>query len=182
MYADPSGHFLISTAVALGGIFAYNLAKENGAEGFSLFGFTMLGIILGGVSDAIIGATVGSIIGYGIGLLWSTAPIAGSNGSIALWSGGNGAAAKAVTDFATKTGAKIVSQTFAGKTLSFASHFIPKTLSNYFWGNLSAEFVAGAASATIYLYNPGIATKSVFYTYEIWVLLEQGIERTIYYV
>ena len=127
MYADPSGHFLISTAVALGGIFAYNLAKENGAEGFSLFGFTMLGIILGGVSDAIIGATVGSIIGYGIGLLWSTAPIAGSNGSIALWSGGNGAAAKAVTDFATKTGAKIVSKTFAGKTLSFASHFIPKT-------------------------------------------------------
>ena len=87
----------------------------------------MLGIILGGVSDAIIGATVGSIIGYGIGLLWSTAPIAGSNGSIALWSGGNGAVAKAATDFATKTGAKIVSKTFAGKTLSFASHFIPKT-------------------------------------------------------
>ena len=123
MYADPSGHFLISTAVALGfliglgigaivgvtlcGIFAYNLAKENGAEGFSLFGFTMLGIILGGVSGAIIGASVESIIEYGIGLLWCTAPIAGSNGSIALWSGGNGAAAKAATDFATKTGAKM---------------------------------------------------------------------------
>ena len=160
MFVDPSGYFLISTAIAFGfwiglglgaiagatagGIMAYNIAKDNGAAGWELFGWTVLGIVGGGVVGATIGAAVGSMIGWGIGAILGTAPMAGSTGSVALWSGGKGLAGKAAADFAVKTGANLVTNTFAGKTLTFASRFLPKAFSNFLWGNLSAEFVAGA--------------------------------------
>ena len=197
-YVDPSGHFLISTAVAVGfwiglavgavagatagGIIAYNAATDSGAEGWDLFGLTVLGAVGGGLLGGVAGAALGAGIGYGVGLLWGTAPVAGSQGAVALWSGGKGIAAKAATDFAAKTGAKIVSDTFAGKTLTFAAHFLPNRFANYLWARLSAEFVAGASYATIFLFDAGISHNSVFYQYEIWVLLEKGIERVIQFV
>lgn len=196
-HCDPSGHFLISTAVAVGfwigltigaiagatagGIIAYNIAKDSGAEGWELFGWTLAGIVGGGLAGGIVGGVIGAAIGYGVGLIWGSAPVAGSNGAVALWSGGKGVAAEA-TKFAGKTGAKLVSKTFAGKTLSFAQHLMPKAVSKYLWGQLSAEFVAGAASATIFLDGVGISATSVFYSYELWVLLEKGIERLIYFI
>ena len=197
-YADPSGHFLISTAVAVGfwiglavgaivgatagGIIAHNIAENNGAEGWELFAWTMLGIVGGGAVGGAVGAALGSSIGYGVGLLWGTAPVAGSQGAVALWSGGKGIAGQAASTYAAKTGAKLVTNTFAGQTLSVASKLIPKQLSNYLWGKLSAEFVAGASSATIFLFDKGIEYNSVFYKYEIWVLLEKGIERVIRFI
>ena len=74
---DPTGHFLISTAVLIGaivgavigatagGIVAYNVAKDSGAEGWELFGWTVTGILGGGV----IGAAIGAAVGYGVGYL-----------------------------------------------------------------------------------------------------------------
>ena len=46
----------------IGGIIAYNAAKDNDSEGWELFGWTALGILGGGV--------VGGAIGYGIGYYW----------------------------------------------------------------------------------------------------------------
>ena len=197
-YADPSGNFAVSTAIAVGfwigltvgvlagatagGIISYNAAKDTGAEGWELFGCTMLGIVGGGVLGGVAGAALGSAIGYGVGLIWGSVPIAGAQGAIALWSGGQGIAGKAAANFAAKTGAKLVTNTFAGKTLNIVGRILPKQLSNYLWGKLSAEFVAGASSATIFLFDDGISYNSTFYEYEIWVLLEKGIERTIHFV
>ena len=197
-YCDPSGHFLVSTAVAVGfwiglivgavagatagGIIAHNIAQNNGAEGLELFGWTMIGVLGGGLLGGITGAALGSSIGYGVGLLWGSAPVAGSNGAIVLWSGGKGVAGKAAADFAIKKGAKLVTDTIAGKTLTFASNFLPKKISYYLWGKLSAEFVSGASYATIFLFDGGISYNSTFYEYELWVLLEKGIERVIEFV
>ena len=72
-YSDPSGNFAVSLAIAglivgaiigatIGGIITYNAAKDNGSEGWELFGWTALGILGGGV--------VGGAIGYGIGYYW----------------------------------------------------------------------------------------------------------------
>ena len=92
MYTDPSGEFLISTAVligaiiggvvgaSVGGVVAYNIAKNNGVESWELFGWTLLGIVGGGA----IGVAVGAAVGYGIG----------------YWAGGtyaNGIVAKSVS-------------------------------------------------------------------------------------
>ena len=197
-FVDPSGHFLISTAVAVGfwiglavgaiagatagGIIAHNIAENHGAEGWELFAWTMLGIVGGGAIGGAVGAALGSSIGYGVGLLWGTAPVAGSQGAVALWSGGKGIAGQVASTYAAKTGAKLVTNTFAGQTLNVVSRLFPKRLSNYLWGKLSAEFVAGASSATIFLFDKGIEYNSVFYKYEIWVLLEKGIERAIQFV
>ncbi len=197
-YADPSGNFAISTSIAVGfwigltigalagatagGIVSYNAAKDNGAEGWELFAWTMLGIGCGGVVGGVVGAALGSSVGYGVGLIWGSAPLAGSQGAIALWSGGKGLAGKAAASFASKTGAKLVIDTFAGKTLNIVSKILPRKISNYLWGKLSAEFVAGASSATIFLFDGGISHNSTFYEYEIWVLLEKEIERTIHFV
>ena len=197
-YADPSGHFLISSAIAAGfwigltvgaiagattgGIIAHNIAQNEGAEGWELLGWTMFGVLSGGVAGGVLGMAIGSAVGYGVGLLWGSAPISGSQGAVALWSGGRGLAGKAAADFASKTGAKLVTDTFAGKTLNFAQSLLPKKISTYLWGKLSAEFVAGASSATIFLFNQGIDYNSVFFKYEIWVLLEKGIERVINFV
>ena len=74
---DPTGYFLISTAVligvavggviggSLGGVFAYNIAKSKGAKGWKLAGKTALGVVGGGVA----GAALGAAAGYGIGYL-----------------------------------------------------------------------------------------------------------------
>lgn len=136
----------------------------------------------GGVLGGIVGAALGTSIGYGVGLLWGTAPVAGSNGAIALWSGGKEIVGKAAAEFAAKTGAKLVTDTFAGQTLSLVEHVLPKAVSKFLWEKLSAEFVSGAASATIFLLESGIKIDSVFFTHEIWVLLAMEIERVINFV
>ena len=71
--ADPTGHFLISTAVIIGaiaggiigavvgGLSAYHIAKNNGAAGWALAGGTALGTIGGGA--------IGAAAGYGVGYL-----------------------------------------------------------------------------------------------------------------
>ena len=59
---------------------------------------------------------------------------------------------------------------------------MPKAFSNYLWGKLSMEFIAGATSATIFLYEYGIEINSVFNQYEIWALMNQGIDRIIQFI
>ena len=76
MYLDPSGEFFIAlTTIALivgavigattGGLIAYNIAKNTGAEGWELFGWTAIGVVGGGV--------IGAAVGYGAGTLISNA-------------------------------------------------------------------------------------------------------------
>lgn len=73
-YVDPSGHFVISAIFALailgaaagatvGGVVAHNVAKDAGVEGAALAGYTILGILGGGVAGAALGASAGYLIG-----------------------------------------------------------------------------------------------------------------------
>ncbi len=155
---------------------AYKIAEEKGAEGIELIGWTLVGVIGGGIAGAVVGGALGAAVGYGVGLIGGSAPAVGSNGSVALWSGGS-LTKQAAVGFAKQTGAKLISSTFAGKTLSFVSHFLPKKISNYLWGKLSVEFVSGASFATIFLLESGVKPDSIFFKYEIFVLLSKGIER-----
>ena len=79
-------------------------------------------------------------------------------------------------------GVAVIQAGVAGKTLTFAAHFLPERFANYLWAKLSTEFVAGASSATIFLLDAGIKYESIFFQYELWVLLENGIERAIQFV
>lgn len=65
MYFDPNGNIAISTIIILvcigigaiaGGTIVYTIAKNKGETGWALFGWTLLGIVGGGV--------IGGIIGY----------------------------------------------------------------------------------------------------------------------
>ena len=71
-YADPSGRFAISlTMIGLilgvaagataGGVIAYNVAQDRGAEGWELFGWTMAGIFGGGIIGGALGAGAGAL-------------------------------------------------------------------------------------------------------------------------
>ena len=79
-YADPSGHFGITLAAlgaivlgiagaTAGGVIAYNVAKDNGAEGWDLVGWTALGVIGGGIIGAALGYGAGALITKATGLL-----------------------------------------------------------------------------------------------------------------
>ena len=79
-YADPSGRFAISlTMIGLilgvaagataGGVIAYNVAQDRGAEGWELFGWTMAGIFGGGIIGGALGAGVGALIAKTTGFL-----------------------------------------------------------------------------------------------------------------
>ena len=57
---------LLATA---GGIAAYNVAKDNGAEGWELFGWTALGALAGGIIGAAIGYGTGALITKATGVL-----------------------------------------------------------------------------------------------------------------
>ena len=71
-YADPSGRLAVSLTViglifgavigaTVGGVAAYNIAKDNGAEGWELFGWTALGALGGGIVGGAIGAGIGAL-------------------------------------------------------------------------------------------------------------------------
>ena len=79
-YADPSGNVAVSLAAlgaiilgvvgaAIGGVVTYNVAKDNGAEGWDLFGYTMLGVLGGGLVGALAGAGLGALITKATGIL-----------------------------------------------------------------------------------------------------------------
>ena len=53
---------------------------------------------------------------------------------------------------------------------------------NTLWGKLSYDFALGASSAEIFLNGNGIFEKSTFHVYELWALLQRGVERIINYV
>lgn len=92
---DPTGHFAISLTVlgliigaaigaTAGGFAAYNIAKNNGAEGWELFGWTMAGIVGGGVIGGALGAGVGALVTKATGVIglsitkYSIIPIKGT--------------------------------------------------------------------------------------------------------
>ena len=79
-YADPSGHLGISLAAlgciigavvgaTAGGVIAYNVAKDNGAEGWDLFGYTLAGIVVGGIALGALGYGAGMIITKATGII-----------------------------------------------------------------------------------------------------------------
>lgn len=53
----------------VGGVAAYNIAKDQGAEGWALFGWTMAGIVGGGVVGAALGAGGGALLSKVTGIL-----------------------------------------------------------------------------------------------------------------
>ena len=92
---DPSGHFAISLTMlgliigaaigaTAGGIAAYNIAKNNGVEGWELFGWTMAGVVGGGVIGGALGAGVGALVTKATGVIglsitkYSIIPIKGT--------------------------------------------------------------------------------------------------------
>ena len=80
MYADPSGNFAISLTLlglitgavigaAAGGTIAYNVAKNNGKDGWELFGWTLLGALGGGIIGGALGAGVGVLVTHTTGII-----------------------------------------------------------------------------------------------------------------
>ena len=77
---DLSGHFAISLTMlcliigaaigaTVGGIAAYNIAKDQGAEGWELFGWTMAGIVGGCIVGGALGAGAGALVTKATGIL-----------------------------------------------------------------------------------------------------------------
>ena len=69
-YVDPTGHVAISTLVVIimttvgvivGGVYAYDKAYNDGARDWELFGWTLLGAVIGGFIGFGIGRFLGSI-------------------------------------------------------------------------------------------------------------------------
>ncbi len=78
--SDPTGGLAISLTVLgliigavagaiAGGVVAYNVAEENGAEGWELAGWTAAGILGGGLVGAALGAGAGGIVANATGIL-----------------------------------------------------------------------------------------------------------------
>ena len=103
MNVDPSGCFFVTCLIvglivgavigaAVGGKVAYDMAKESGATGWELFGWTVLGVFGGAVVGGAIGAAAGAVVGgiaAGVAALGSAIGGAiGGTGAFALASGG----------------------------------------------------------------------------------------------
>jgi hypothetical protein len=156
---------------------------ENEISGWGMSGLIALGILGGGYIGGAIGGAIGSTIGYGVGIAFGGTQALVEGASIALYSGGG---SRAAFDAAVASGKMLIRETFAAKTLTFAQTIYPvlklKPIYSVLWGKLSYDFALGASSAEIFLNESGIYEKSTFYCYEIWALLERGVERIITYV
>ena len=53
----------------VGGIAAYNIAKDQGAEGWELFGWTMADIVGGSIVGGALGAGAGALVTKATGIL-----------------------------------------------------------------------------------------------------------------
>ena len=80
MFSDPNGTFAISLTIlgliigatigaTAGGVIAYNVAKNNGAEGWELFDWTMAGIVGGGIIGGALGAGIGAQVTKATGIV-----------------------------------------------------------------------------------------------------------------
>jgi len=68
-YTDPSGNFFwipVVVAVAVGGYVGYEIGKANGAEGWDMAGYILMGAAIGGFSAGI-GASFGAAVSASIG-------------------------------------------------------------------------------------------------------------------
>ena len=106
---DPSGHLAITTILliigaiigaSVGGVVAYDIAEENGAEGWELAGWTILGVIGGGFA--------GGALGYGIGTLPAVGAFAGTSFSIGSGLTISAGGATAITAGITITGTQVI--------------------------------------------------------------------------
>lgn len=122
MYIDPSGESIVLTCIIIGaiigatagGTIAYNVAKENGAKGWELAGWTALGVVGGGLAGGLLGyyvaPTVGSFLGAQISIPtgWALA----STGAGSMW---------VVTSTVTISGAQVATATALVGLMFFAS-------------------------------------------------------------
>ena len=101
MYTDPSGRFVFTTAMLIGlligaaigavagGYIAGEKASEAGATGWELFGWTLLGVVGGGIAGGAIGMAAG----------WAAPALSGLfSGSLALAGGGTVSTGVAVAE------------------------------------------------------------------------------------
>ena len=88
-YVDPTGHFAISTLVVIimttvgvivGGVYAYDKAYNDGARDWELFGWTLLGAVIGGFIGFGIGRFLGSIASN----LGNMSSLVGTLGSVGI--------------------------------------------------------------------------------------------------
>lgn len=122
-FIDYTGEIAISIIVGIiigivvgatvGGVVAYTVAKNNGASGWELFAWTLLGIIGGGLIGAALGAAIGAAAPFLGSFLGSSFTL----GSFALASG------EVIT--VSITGAQIVAGSLAA--LIMFSQWVPKT-------------------------------------------------------
>jgi len=203
MNIDPDGTFFFIPIIAIcmivgalalgtaGGIVAYNIASANGATGWDLFGWTMLGIFGGALLGAGLGylvapfvAGVTGIAGFSITSAGITTVSAGSGGGVVLWSGGQ-KLMEAATNYASNTGATTLEQTFSGKFLSAIQNFANSTIGpdkaynllRPFWDVASSRFVQGTVSQVhVFLNSAGISDTSVFMRIEYQELKQKGVE------
>jgi RHS repeat-associated protein len=92
-----------------------------------------------------------------------------------FWSGGN-VAKNAAAEFAGANGMKTLEMTTAGKLMNSVSPYLPRTITNPIWNNLSSNFAKGAAGEVNFFTTvAGPRATSIWLQVEKPILQSKGI-------
>ncbi len=150
---------------AIGGMI-YDAAVGNNF-GTSIWTGVKAGFGVGAIAGAIIGGAIGGAAAYSVAGL--------TNASFWTGLGKNGAqiAAKA----AGQHGLKTLSQTFGGKVVQSLTNIFGYKATKFLWISLSKTMASTVSSEFVSLFFAGkIGLESVFYLYELPILIKRGIE------
>ncbi len=150
---------------AIGGMI-YDAAVGNNF-GTSIWTGVKAGFGIGAIAGAIIGGAIGGAAAYSVAGL--------TNASFWTGLGKNGAqiAAKA----AGQHGLKTLSQTFGGKVVQSLTNIFGYKATKFLWISLSKTMASTVSSEFVSLFFAGkIGLESVFYLYELPILIKRGIE------
>ena len=149
---------------AVGGMI-YDATNGNNF-GTSIWAWTKAGFGIGTIAGAIAGGALGGAAAYSVTGLTNTC----------FWTGLGTNGAEIAAGAASQNGLITIGQTFGGQMAQFMSNKFGYAATKYLWISLSKTMASTVSMTSVTLFYGVIGKDSIFYMYELPILVRRGIE------
>ena len=156
---------IVGAGVGFAGGMIYDYSHGN-SFGTSTWAWTKAGFGIGTVGGALIGSAVGGAAAYSVTGLTN----------VSFWTGLGTNGAQIAADVAAQQGLITLGQTFGGRAVQFLTNIVGGAATRYLWISLSQTMASTINMTSIILFCGEIINDSIWYLYELPILIKRGIQ------